>query len=102
MTKLEEIARILCQRDGFDPDECVIGVAQPAIGAKGRIVVTHPTPQWQLYWRDVREIVEALREPTKAVTSGVPAHFYHGMPDAEEAWTAMIDALLAEKPETSV
>lgn len=99
MTKLEEVARAICNAMGDDPDEL------------GTLIweASGPVPNWKFYVSAARSAVEALREPNTAMIEGGEAltHWsgtgsgcycdHHAEP--ERVFPAMIDAILKEKPE---
>lgn len=81
MTMLEKMAREICDEDSFDPDwmAYIDGAAKPL---------------WNKYVPHARAALLAIREPTGAMCNAAYAVKGFG-----NRWTAMIDAILAEKPE---
>ena len=83
---IERVARALCREAGDDPDETDI------TGRGG--------PLWRLWIDAARSAIEAMMEPTNAMLKAGSAHHMYGpgdpLPDALDAWRAMIDAALNE------
>jgi hypothetical protein len=102
MTPLERAARALAVENGHDPDKQISHVSPPA-------------PIWTLFVDSARTVLAAIREPDEAMTEAggeqvldteVGAGQYASIADgrgsklmannqAVNAWTAMIDAILA-------
>ena len=86
MSMIERVARAICWANGMDPDL--------TLGGDGKNFL------WREYVSQARAAIEAMREPTKAMTeSGA----YGSGEDSENAalgaWGAMIAAALSEEGE---
>ena len=105
MTKLEEIARLICKARGVDPDtradEKYRGVnPRPDIELGDML-------EWQCAIGWAKSIVKTLREPTEAMASvGAPMMKWRALgggpldplAHAAEVYRAMVAEILAEQP----
>jgi len=101
MTKLEEVARALCEADGLDPD----ADWRDGDGVFLTVAIEPGKQQrWRTYVRKARAALEALRMPNEAMRrAGRAEDDWYARPYYECAsetthWIAMIDAILKEKP----
>lgn len=65
MMASEEMARLLCKADGFDPDQHVMAHRAVEHGAHGHIVVRFTVPSWCLYQKQALHAMSALDMPVK-------------------------------------
>lgn len=79
---IERVARALCKADGCDPDH----ESPDQIDAGIKL--------WTRYVRDARAAIEAMREPTEAMSEAVKPLGLCRTEDAAEIYRAMIDAAL--------
>lgn len=93
VTMIERIARLLCAREGGDPDE----VRHGELHAAGRTWLG-----WQAHASEARGLLAAMREPTEAMAqvggNEIPRESECLAEDAADIWRAMIDEELAEVP----
>jgi hypothetical protein len=97
MTKLEEIARVICQAACYDPD--------------GRMSDVLALPNWRRYLGPARTLIAVLREPSEAQLLAMYNAMLavSGIPSAETElrgrtarltltaeWQAAVDAILGE------
>lgn len=96
MTPLERAARAMATEYGQDPDEIIL---VEAVGTRGRLA------RWQCNLPAVRAVIEAIREPSEAMTKAGRDSLEHdsdgsllGGPEeaAHNTYSRMIDALLEE------
>lgn len=93
MTMIEKVARAI---SGRDPDELVeISMLEKTT----HIPVYKMVPKWTLRIEQARAAIEAMREPTEAMTMVNGPGNQHNYADAEAAatWRKMIDAALKEQ-----
>lgn len=94
---VEKVARALCAADGLDPDEKIQGdfrtFAVELPDASDAVPdMVYYEPRWHARRRYARAAIEALREPTVAMSNAVHAT---DLEDGQHAvWRAMIDAAL--------
>lgn len=103
---VERVARGLCEQDGHDPDAIVsITVISGRIGFPQ--VPSSTSQAWEKYVERARTVIEAMREPTGAMTvaaTKVMPTYPRSQPgssifdDIADEWRAMISAALGEKP----
>ena len=99
MTPLERAARALCKIHGIDPDELRSDLERDTMGT-----VVSGQPAWRMFERDCRAVLQAIREPSKAMVGAGAANMDHeGETSSQElqersraVWQAMIDAALEE------
>ena len=94
MTPLERAARAMATEYGQDPDEIIL---VEAVGTRGRLA------RWQCNLPAVRAVIEAIREPSEAMTRAFEAVSpdQWNNPHPNDAWRAGIDALLEEGQPTT-
>lgn len=86
---VERVARVLCQRNGYDPDSIEPGDL-PRVD--GRLKNGDPGHfLWREFVAPARAAIEAMREPTDGM---LEARFGN---DALGCWQDMIDAALAKE-----
>ena len=88
MTKIDEVARAMCEADGGDwfAADCM----RTANGES-------PEEQRQYWTEKAIAAVKAMREPTDLMGNGLPAGYRPGSHSATEIWRAMVDAALSEE-----
>lgn len=91
MTKLEEIARAICEANGAKADTCVHGFGWAA-GEGGN--ATAGTVCYRYRWQDflpqARAVLSALKTPTPEMIDAGQA--VDGTVSAADVWSAMIGA----------
>lgn len=101
-TMLEKMARALCLRAGLDPDR--------KFKSSDYSAATDPQEfAWQEFLPDVRAALLAIREAEVGPVfmgfvhdaDGMEDNLYADPEDARAVFTATIDAILNEKPETA-
>lgn len=78
---IERVARAICVSAKIDPDKMVVTSSY-------RSADRHPA--WTDFRDQARFILEAMREPTRAMLRNAPSTY------ADDDWHAMIDAALQE------
>lgn len=86
MTEMvERVARTICEHDG---------------GVPNAIDVSDGRASWERYSGAARAAIEAMMEPTRAMTQAAGSHLWdkHGVESwaAEGVWQAMLSAALGE------
>ena len=89
---VERVARAICEADGVDPDKeiCGMGVQLP---------IGELAPAWRARLKQARAAIEAMREPTEAMTNQEGLHWgysCHVCGGLKEGWQAMIDDALKD------
>lgn len=86
-TMIERIARVLCEKDGGDPDEVRLGEGHAA----GKTWLG-----WQAHASDARDILGVMRDPSEAMIGAGRIVLLEGERVTVEAYQAMIDAAREE------
>lgn len=60
---LEELSRVLCKADGFEPDQHVLAFVAHEYGPKGHIIVRQTMPSWCLYQNQAMHALRLIAEP---------------------------------------
>jgi hypothetical protein len=104
---IERVARVLCECDGYDPDQLEPGNTPYHDNTEvvdGRLRGGPAFRLWRLYAKDARAALEALREPTEGMLGAAWPKVTVGLADGEPEhlvalYQAMMDAALSEKPQ---